>query len=153
MTKYIGRRPVVDATTPLTLTIKSCDAKIGIPKDPFQCVVWQAAKARLSDIIEDAQVGPHVTLIYTPTKIIRYLTPAPLARAIPVFDRQGQWNLEPGDYTLRVPKGQDRQGHRKQRFHKIKNTGRSQDKWGGRRLQPTRRVSVYQVNPHQMPVA
>lgn len=73
-------------------------------KDPSKCVIAQALDdiPIVGETAEDIQVGTTCTKIRMKTGIvIRYTTPPKLGRAVRHFDETKEWNLPPGNYTLR----------------------------------------------------
>jgi hypothetical protein len=135
------RKPV-DASKPLCFKIKEDHVVVARCSDPSKCVIAQALNDALGDFFEGVEVGMTVVKIYTAGKETRYSTPNKLRRAIPVFDKTGQWNLPPGEYTLLPPSPTVRLGARPGRWkvkHK-KKTKPGRDMFRGRAL-PTRRIS------------
>jgi len=127
------RKTIKNATKPMTITIDRLHIKKAKCGDPAACVVAQALTDRFGDLFTGCEVGSNVTKIVTETQVIRYSTPNALRRAIPIFDKTGQWELPPGDYTLMPYKPRPR------RWEKAKRNGGKQSVFKGRAV-PSRRV-------------
>jgi hypothetical protein len=108
--------PLKDATKPITFAIKEKHAREAEPGDPCKCVVARALQDTFGDFLQGVFIGPQISKVVTKTEVIRFRTPAALAKAIPIFDTTGQWNLPPGTYTLR-------KYGMKNRFHTMSRTG------------------------------
>lgn len=130
----MAKRKKVNATKPIEITITPSHIKKAKCGDPAACVVAQALMDRFGDLFDGCEVGTTVTRIITATQVIRYSTPHQLKRAIPVFDRTGQWELPPGNYILGIPKPRPR------RWEKAKRQGGVQSTFKARAV-PSRRLS------------
>lgn len=112
MSKTDKRKTVEDAVKPITITITQRHVEVAKCGDAGACVVAQACLDVWGQVLEAIQVGTHIIKLVFPTKIIRYVTPSPISRALPVFDKTGLWSLPPGQYTLLVPTGCESKGFR-----------------------------------------
>jgi hypothetical protein len=123
-----------DAKKPLTFVITPEHIKTATCGSAGNCVVAQALKdCDIGQFLEGMEVGSNVTKIYTNNKVVVYTTPHALKRAIPVFDRTGEWNLPVGEYTLLPHQPRPR------RWEKAKRHGGVQSMFRGRAV-PSRRV-------------
>ena len=140
------QRKVIDATRPITVKITQSHQAIASCGNPAKCVVAQALNDAYGDVFDGAQVGTTVTKVFTSDKVLRYATPHQFKRAIPVFDKTGEWGLPEGEYTLRPLSPTSRMGARGNRWgtyrHPKRRSGR--DMFGARPLR-TRRVQRVEV--------
>lgn len=137
-------RTAVDAAGALPFVIENKHIVTGRCGKPGECVVAQALNDALGGMLDGAEVGASIIKVYVggpDGKCFRYATPARIARQIPVFDKTGQWDLPPGEYTLHPPSPTARLGGRPSRWNRKskKKTKRGRDMFQGRAL-PTRRV-------------
>lgn len=135
------QRVVKDATRSITVRITPQHVRLAKCGDPAECVIAQALTAALGDMLEGVQVGSTIIKVYVPGKVLRYTTPAAVRRAIPVFDKTGQWSLPPGEYTLSVPSTTAKLGGRPNRWakHRTGTNKSGRDMFRARNL-PTRQV-------------
>ncbi len=135
------RRFAKDATKSLTFKITSAHCEIAKCGDPNQCVVAQAMLDAFGDMLEGVEVGTTITKIYFPGQEIRYSTSSKLRRAIPIFDKTGQWMLPEGEYTLLPPSKSNKLGARPSRWKRVskKKSKPGRDMFKSRAI-PTRRV-------------
>lgn len=110
----INGKRVVDAKSPLRITITPKDAALGRNKDPAACA---AARAILRGYKEEGVKSARVHLgrVYVEhdDKWIRYVTPEVLRTEIISFDRHKSTEFMPGDYTLRAISAANRLGTRR----------------------------------------
>lgn len=135
-------RVVEDAIFPMYFTITSAHVRKALCKDPANCVIAQAVRAKYGFQIVGVLVGPSITKVFMKDKVLRFKTPAILARALKNFDRTELWDLPPGEYVLHVPKGGDRIGGRESRWvkHRKGTSGKGRTVFQGRNL-PTRHIT------------
>jgi hypothetical protein len=98
--KKIDGYPVVDATEPLFLEIKSLDVGRGEAQTPDNCAIARACKRTLQII--EARV--HLSRTYLRTsdgEWLRYLTPDNARTEMIAFDRGA--HFEPGEYRFPPP--------------------------------------------------
>jgi hypothetical protein len=130
----------VDATDPLPFVITTEHIKNAKCKDPTKCVIAQALGARFGQFFLGMEVGMTITKIQTPGMVTRFATPSKLRRQMLVFDKTGQWDLPPGEYTLLPPTGTKKLGGNNRWQHKKKERTGVQSKYKARAL-PSRRVT------------
>lgn len=103
-----GTLHVDDADTPLDLVIKKKDVDGAKGCDQSHCVIARAITRSQIGVVA-ASVGHAITKVLSNDgKVTRYSTPRALRAALIRFDETGEWGLEPGVYTLLVPKMTDR---------------------------------------------
>ena len=107
----INGKKVVDAKSPLHISISKYDASMGKSKDPGKCA---AARAIVRTIVDAKSARVHLgrTYIEMDDKWARYRTPASLKTEIVSFDRGSKPEHTVGNYTLYAPSPTDRLGAR-----------------------------------------
>lgn len=129
------RRVVVNADQALTLKITAENIAKAKCKDPEQCVIAQAIySSPLGMVATLAHVGASTAKIVCSDRVIRYKTPAKLAKALSVFDKTGLWHLPVGEYTLLPYTGAQR------RWESAKRNGGKQDVFSPIVSAPSRRT-------------
>lgn len=97
----INGKPVVDATTPLKVTITPRDAALGKNKDPGGCAAARAiVRGYRDEGAKAARVHLGRTYIEYDKKWVRYKTPVPLKAEIVSFDRGSNPEFMHGEYKL-----------------------------------------------------
>jgi hypothetical protein len=134
MNMEINGKRVVDAKTPLHISINKQDAAKGKSKDPGGCAAARAIVRTLADA-NAARVHLGRTYIEFDDKWVRYQTPEALRTEIVAFDRGANPSYTEGDYTLRPPSPSGRLNARP------KSAGRT----GGKRRRPHIARIVHQL--------
>lgn len=113
--------PVQDAKKDLILHITEADVKGSKRKDGDYCAVANALCRQ--EHFKTARVHKGVTYVMNKdNSVTRYITPAALYVELMIFDRGGR--MEPGDYILKAPRGQQRLGEGYKPKGKGKKTGK-----------------------------
>jgi len=99
---------VIDATTPLHITVSKRDVSGATPKKPEDCAMARACK-RLRHA-DGAIIRPSRAYIIRGNTAIRYAVPPSVGREIVVFDRHS--DFKPGDYHLSAITKSKRLGRR-----------------------------------------
>jgi len=129
------RRKVVNATQALTLIITQDNINKAKCKDPEQCVIAQAIYSfPLGMVASIAHIGASTSKIVCADRVIRYKTPAKLAKALAVFDKTELWHLPVGEYSLLPYTGAQR------RWESAKRNGGTQDVFAPIISAPTRKT-------------
>jgi hypothetical protein len=135
------------ANDPLELRITQQCINKAMCGNKENCVVAQAI-GRSQAFATDWMVGTNITIITCETtkEVIKYGTSAPLARAIPKFDTDSEWNLIPGTYRLNPLPVVYRIGNRWIMVkNKGKGTGGKRSFFKGTKRAPTRSGTMYQA--------
>jgi len=138
-------RVVEDAVFPLNFTITPAHVRKALCKNPAQCVIAQAVRAKYGFQFEKILVGGSIIKVFMKDKVLRFATPRALRKALRQFDKTGLWDLPPGDYTLLPPSPSARLiscgGIRKSRWvnHRKGTDGTGRDGFRGHEL-PSRWV-------------
>lgn len=87
----------------LKFSITPKNVKCAKKGDAEACVIAQALKHKFHRELTEVRVCKSITKLYFRAldRIERYQTPPELSKALPRFDRTGQWNLPDGVYELK----------------------------------------------------
>lgn len=100
-------RVVMDATHPMTITLKDEDGKTAVRCDPGHCLFAEAAKREFPGLVA-VKFTRYFTRLCWPDHIVRYANSAAMRRLIASFDANGTFT--PGVYTLLPPSADRRLG-------------------------------------------
>jgi hypothetical protein len=100
ITRYYRDRPVIDALTPLDITVTKQDITASKPNDPQNCAYARSIR-RDHPGIEDCFVNRSSAFIVYPKAIVRYVLTTSMQKEIVAFDRGGKF--APGEYHLCPP--------------------------------------------------
>ena len=138
--KAIKKRKAVDATKSLSFSITKEHVKRAKCKDPEKCVIAQALQDSAIGVVFDGfHVGATIVKLVTGDKVVRYSTPAKLARALKRFDKTKKWGLPVGEYKLNPVCKSLRLDSRPRRWEKAKRNGGKQSVFKSNSL-PSRQV-------------
>jgi hypothetical protein len=88
---------------PLIVNIQSKHTKKAVRSNPSECVVAQALLEHFGNAhkkITDVRVGSTRTNVVMGDKMVGYKTPYEFRKAIPNFDRTGEWEVPEGEYVF-----------------------------------------------------
>lgn len=97
----MSKKPIRDATEPLTIEITRDDMRDAVRNDNRKCVYAKACERRFGRDLLGVEVNKTVLRLEFADEIVRYRTRESVVRELVAFDRGGE--CEPGIYEFAVP--------------------------------------------------